>query len=126
MAKANLELAKLKNPRTLHDKATAIAQLRPFSGMQYDFTGVFQNSEAIDLLVEINGILTSSAWSRQSLPGRFPALAIFGQTDAVNVGFSTGIDIVVEGSGLRTGRVWNAASTLGSSAPLKLRSSEES
>lgn len=112
-AKAELDLARLRQPRMLHDKVVLIAHIKPFSGTKYNFESVFQDSESVDLLIQIEGILSSSGWIRQKGLGKFPALAIWGQTDAVSVGVYSGIHIVVEDTGSERGPLWTAAEALG-------------
>jgi hypothetical protein len=80
----------------LNNKADFIARMKPFSGTEYAFSSVFGDTESADLLVSIEGVLTSSGWLRQKSPGQFPALAIWSQTDGVSVGISSGINIVLE------------------------------
>jgi hypothetical protein len=86
----------MKSPRTLQNVQERIAELRSFAGTKYDFDSVSHDKEAVDLLVAVENILRLAGWDRKPLLGRFPALAIFGQTDAVSITIDAGIKIVVE------------------------------
>ena len=64
-AEANLELARLKMPRTLNaeQQTRLIAKLAPFAGQQYSFN-VFPDPESISLMRSINDVLGAARWVR--------------------------------------------------------------
>jgi hypothetical protein len=94
-ARANLELAKLRTPRSLMDAAGLAASLKKFKGTEYTFSSVFQDPEAIDLLVAIDSMLKLAEWTKVKPPPGFPALNVYGKEDgnAVPVGFGIGVSI---------------------------------
>jgi hypothetical protein len=67
-ARANLELAKLKAPRTITDSVALTGTLKAFSGTEYTIIGCFQDQESIDLLVQLDKVLTDAGWTRGELP----------------------------------------------------------
>jgi hypothetical protein len=64
-AEVNLELAKLKAPRTLggEQQQRLVSQLRPFSGQTFSFT-VVPDTEPLALMSMIRTVLVSSGWVR--------------------------------------------------------------
>ena len=62
---ARLELARLKEPRTIapEDQEKIIAALKPFAGQNFAFS-VFPDPESLALLRVINAVLTSAGWER--------------------------------------------------------------
>lgn len=64
-AKANLELAKLKTPRTLsvEQQNRVTARLRRFAGQRFDFN-VYPDSEPMALATIIDSVLKAAGWER--------------------------------------------------------------
>lgn len=65
---ATAELNRLKTPRTLVNPSALIASLQQFKGTEYGFAGVFQEAEAVDLLKQIDNVLTLAGWNRTKTP----------------------------------------------------------
>jgi hypothetical protein len=106
-ARADLEVSRLKNPRTLHDKVDLIGRMKVFSGAEYDFESVFQDTESVDLLIDLDRTLTAAGWIRRKGPIGFPPVPVWGESDAVRARNTTGITIAIEESG-----TWLPANTL--------------
>ena len=66
---AQLELEKLKEPRTIapEDQDRLIAELKRFTGQNYSFS-VFQDPEAMALLRVLDVMLKSAGWHREPSP----------------------------------------------------------
>ena len=74
-SEAQLELAKLKAPRTVapEDQARMIADLKAFTGQKYS-VAVFQDPEALALLRVLNAMLKSAGWLQVDPP--YPTILI--------------------------------------------------
>ncbi len=98
-AKANLELTKLKTPRSLTRVSELISALEPFKGMEYVFVSVFQDEESMNLLKAIHEALQKAGWKRGKSVGGFPGVNMYGKDVpdfSVPIGFNTGIQISTE------------------------------
>ena len=86
-SQAQLELAKLKEPRTIasQDQATIIADLKKFTGQNYSVS-VFQDPEAVALLRVIEDILKSAGWLRVKFPAGTITISAAGVTAAPSFG----------------------------------------
>lgn len=78
-ATAEAALSAIKTPRTLRNIPGFIAALKPFAGTEYTFASVFSDKESIDLLIEIDKILTEAGWKRVKPPAGFPAINVYGK-----------------------------------------------
>jgi hypothetical protein len=67
-AKANLELVKLKTPRTLTNAPVLTDALKTFKGTEYTIIGCFQDQDSINLLVQLDKVLTDAGWTRKLPP----------------------------------------------------------
>jgi hypothetical protein len=74
-AQARLELAKLKEPRTLspEHQEKIIAALKKFAGQNFGFS-VFQDPEALALLRTLDAVLKSAGWNR--VPSQIGAIVV--------------------------------------------------
>ena len=70
-SRAQLALAKLKEPRTVvpEDQARMIADLTAFTGQKYS-ASVFQDPEALALLRILDAMLKSAGWVKVKFPNR--------------------------------------------------------
>lgn len=69
-AKANLELAKIKSPRSVTDPLALTEALKAFGGTEYLIVGCFQDQDSIDLLKQIDQVLTDAGWKRGKIPSQ--------------------------------------------------------
>jgi hypothetical protein len=67
-AKANLELERIRTPRSLTNVGELTNSLRPFKGTGYTVVGCFQDQESINLLIQLDKVLTDSGWTRVKPP----------------------------------------------------------
>ena len=67
-AKANLDLERIRTPRSLINPAALTDSLKTFSGTEYIVLGCFQDQESINLLVQLDKVLTDAGWKRGKLP----------------------------------------------------------
>lgn len=98
-SETEVELARIKSPRSLTNIPKLIAALEPFKGTEYTFTTVFQDEESLYLLRAIHEALQEAGWKRDKSPGGFPAINIYGTQVpdfAVPIGFGTGIQVSVD------------------------------
>src|SRR5579883_412519 len=95
---ATVELNRIKSPRLLTEPSTMVAALRQFTGTEYAFPSVFQNSESLTLLQSIDSVLQLAEWKKVKGPPGFPAVNLYGKEDgfAVPIGFNVGIQISAE------------------------------
>ena len=70
-SEAQLELAKLKAPRTVapEDQVKMIADLKAFTGQKYS-AAVFQDPEALALLRVLDAMLRSAGWVKVKFPNQ--------------------------------------------------------
>jgi hypothetical protein len=61
---AELELARIKTPRSLIHVPELISALEPFRGTEYVFVSVFQDEESIYFLRAIDDVLQKAGWER--------------------------------------------------------------
>ncbi len=98
-ANAQLELARLKTPRSLIRIPELVAALQPFKETEYVFVSVFQDDESMLLLRAIHEALQKAGWKRgKSVPG-YPGVNMYGKDVpdfTVPIGFNSGISIVVQ------------------------------
>lgn len=66
-AKANLELARIKTPRSLTNAIAFTDSLKAFKGTRYVVSGCFQDQESMDFLVQLDAALTAAGWVREPL-----------------------------------------------------------
>ena len=85
-SQAQLELAKLKEPRTVapEDQETIIDELEKFTGQNYSFS-VFQDPEPLALLRVIDAILKSAGWVRVESRIGTGAVTVAGGTASVTL-----------------------------------------
>jgi hypothetical protein len=76
-ANANLQVARLKLPRSLSDVPSLILSLVAFKGTKYTFTGVGPDEDSIMLLRTIDDALQKAGWERTLTPG-FPGINVYG------------------------------------------------
>ncbi len=97
-AEAQLELGRLKSPRSLTHVPEMVLSLKQFEGTEYTFSFVFQDEDSIKLLRAIDDLLHQAGWKRLKPPHGFPALNVFpGENDtAVKVGIATGLLVSVQ------------------------------
>jgi hypothetical protein len=67
-AKANLELARIKTPRSLINAVGLSDSLKMFKGTEYIVVGCFQDQESMDFVVQLDAALTKAGWVRAKLP----------------------------------------------------------
>jgi hypothetical protein len=96
-ADARAELDRIGTPRSIINASELAVKLGSFKNTEYAFASVFQDSESINLLKDIDALLQHAGWTKVKPPHGFPALNIYGKEDgfAVTVGFNTGIQISV-------------------------------
>ena len=89
-SQAQLELAKLKEPRTVapEDQHRMVAELRKFPGQNYSIS-VFQDPEALSLLRVLEGLLKSAGWLKVRFPVRTATINAAGITAAPS--FDSGV-----------------------------------
>jgi hypothetical protein len=98
-AQAELELARIKTPRSLTHVPELVATLKPFKGTKYLFFGLFGDEESANLLRQIDGVLQGAEWTRVQPPSPFPPvlnLSLGSVSIAVTQRFDTGVKITVE------------------------------
>jgi hypothetical protein len=97
-AKAELELARIKLPRSLTAVPDLIAALKQFKGTEYTFSSVFADEESINLLKQIDNVLQSAEWKRVKPPNGFPAISVYGKEQELSVPASlvTGVQVSVD------------------------------
>lgn len=98
-ANAELELARIRTPRSLTHVSEVDAALGQFKGTEYVFVSVFQDDESMNLLKHIDNLLKQAGWKRGTSVGGFPGVNIYGKNDpnfSVPIGFNTGIRVSVE------------------------------
>ena len=85
-SQAQLDLAKLKEPRTIapKDQETIISELEKFTGQNYSFS-VFQDPEALALLRVLDSILKSAGWLRVRSQIGIVAISVAGGTAAATL-----------------------------------------
>ena len=78
-SEAQLELARLKEPRTVapDDQARMIANLKSFAGQKYS-ASVFQDPEALALLRVLEAMLKSAGWVKVKFPNRSILVSVDG------------------------------------------------
>ena len=85
-SQAQLELAKLKEPRTIapEDQERIITELTEFTGQKYSLS-VFQDPEALALLRVVYAMLTSAGWEKVNFPNRRNDVSAAGITAAITL-----------------------------------------
>lgn len=96
-AKANLELERIKAPRTLSNIWSLTESLKAYKGTEYTFSSVFGDEESILLLRQIDTALINSGWVRVKPPHAYPAINVYGreQDFAVASGLTFSVKISV-------------------------------
>lgn len=99
-AKAELELEKLRTPRTVNHIPELIASLEAFKDTEYTFSAVSAEEESINLLKQIDAILQKAGWKRGKPIGGFPAINVFGNETnfAVPVALASGVLVSIDSS----------------------------
>jgi len=98
-ARANLELARLKTPRSLTNTAELINTLKVFSGTEFSFGSAFGDDESMELLRQIEKVMTEAGWKRvkqSKIRIGIPAVTITGKDDLVELGIGSGIRVGAE------------------------------
>lgn len=92
------ELRQIKTPRSLLHTDELIFALKQFKDSEYTFSCVASESEAIDLLKQMDSLLHNAAWKRVPPPAGFPAINVYGkdQEFAVPVCLNDGILVSVD------------------------------
>lgn len=93
-SQAQLELARLKEPRTIapEDQDRIIAELTKFTGQNFSVS-VFQDPEALALLQVLDVMLKSAGWIRVRFPIRTVSINIAGITAAPS--FESGVGATI-------------------------------
>ena len=106
-SEAQLELAKLKSPRTLapEDQAKVIADLKAFAGQKYS-VAVFQDPEALALLRVLNTMLNSAGWIQVDPPYRTVLISV-GEIKAAP-SFGSGVIATIGRDGGASAAAWRA------------------
>jgi hypothetical protein len=96
--KLELELVRLKTPRTLigEQQARMAAKLRPYVGTPFDCF-VHNDPEAIELMRQISDTLTAAGWLHKPVSGRAVVFNLPGKPPAGIVTF-TGLEIQIDES----------------------------
>jgi hypothetical protein len=96
-AKANLEVARIKSPRIVNNISTLTELLEPYKGTEYTFSSVFGDEESINLLRQIDRILSKSGWVRVKPTPAYPAIDVYGkeQDFTVAVGLTSNVKVFV-------------------------------
>lgn len=94
-AAANLELARLRVPRSLNDVPSLLQQISNLGECEYVFTSVFQDEESIRYLKAIDALLQQAHWKRGPNAQGFPGVNVYGdQSDlTVPIGLNTDVRI---------------------------------
>ena len=93
-AQAQLELAKLREPRTIapEDQEEIIAALEGFTGQNFGFS-VFPDPESLALLRVLNAVLTSSGWQR--VPSQIGAIVVNAAGNTAGTSHDSGVSAFV-------------------------------
>jgi len=97
-AQAELELARIKTPRSLKHIPEVVAALKPFKGTEYTFSSVCQEQECLVFLKQLDSVLQEAKWKRGKGLGGFPAIKVFGSNVdfAVPLSLTDGIAVRAE------------------------------
>ena len=89
-SQAQLDLAKLKEPRTIasKDREKMIATLKKFAGQQFSFS-VFQDPEALDFLKTLDAVLKLAGWIR--VPHQIGSLVVNVAGNTASASFLSGV-----------------------------------
>lgn len=79
---AQAELKRVTTPRTLNQSPKLVNSLKPFTDMEYVFSGVSADRESIDLLLGIDDLLKAAGWKRGKSLGGFPGINPKGKTES--------------------------------------------
>jgi len=92
-AKANLELEKLRTPRTIgsHDRAEIIEAIKEFSGTPYDLSAG-TDSESVQFMKTMQSLLNDSGWKQ--LPFNGP-IGITNTDPLVGISLNSGINVEI-------------------------------
>ena len=93
-SQAQLELAKLKQPRTIapEDQTKIIAELKGFAGQNFSFS-VFRDPEALALVRVIDDTLKSAGWRR--VPSQIGAIVVDVAGNTAGTSHSSGVSAFV-------------------------------
>jgi len=102
-AKANLELEKIKAPRTIspQEQTEIITALKPFSGTPYELL-VGTDSESTNFMKIIQSILNHAGWVQVATVG----IGVAGSNPLIGITLNSGVYIEIDASKLP---VWQAA-----------------
>ena len=90
-AKANLELEKIRTPRTIspQDQVEIVAALKPFSGAPYDLS-VGVDSESSSLMRTVQSILNRAEWKQVAASG---PIGISNSNPLIGINLDTGVSV---------------------------------
>jgi hypothetical protein len=93
-AKANLELERIKAPRTIssQDQTEIIAALKPFSGTPYDLV-VGTDSESLNFMKTIQSLLTQAGWVQVPAKG---AVGLTNSNPLIGITVTAGVYIEID------------------------------
>ena len=93
-SQAQLELAKLKEPRTIapEDQEKIISALKRFAGQNFGFS-VFPDPEPLALLRVLDAVLTSAGWLR--VPSQIGAIAVDAAGNTAGTAHDSGVSAFV-------------------------------
>lgn len=93
-AEANLELARLRDPRNLlpEQQDRVIAALRKFPGQKFSFS-VYPDPEPLALLRVIDALLKSASWER--VPSQMGALTVEASGSTAGTAYDSGVDALI-------------------------------
>lgn len=93
-AKANLELERIKTPRTIstQDQSEIIVALKPFAGTPYDLS-VAADSESVAFLKIIHSVLSSAGWTQVAAKG---PIGISNSNPLIGITLNVGIFIELD------------------------------
>ena len=117
-AEANLELARMKAPRTLRpdQQEHVIATLKPFAGTQFDVGLVQGDAEAAEFMSVMEAVLQAAGWTQIDWVGGDIVMTRQGKPRA---GLVTATNVVIAVNPENSSTLGNAAATLSSALNLE-------
>jgi multidrug efflux pump subunit AcrA (membrane-fusion protein) len=117
-AEANLELARIKAPRTLRpdQQEHVIAMLKPFAGTQFDVGRVQGDAEAAEFMTVIEAVLQAAGWTQIDWVGGDIVMTRQGKPTA---GLVTATNVAIAVHPENASTLGNAAATLSSALNLE-------
>jgi hypothetical protein len=98
-ARVNLELARLKAPRSINNREGLISALLPLSGTEFTFGSVFGDEESFRFLEQLDQVFAAAGWRRIKKTAAtlgITAVTITGKDDVVDLNTKTGVRVEVE------------------------------